>query len=139
VSRRLAPPSGMAPPVTAISPLGEKLDLAALATEACRAYDAEFPDERDRYGPAGIQWCVHDNQHVFNWAALSLTGHLVFLEQIQWLAGVLEARDFPLDRLARSLELCAQTIKRRHPDERALAERLRDGATFVRSRPSFRS
>jgi hypothetical protein len=40
-----------------------------------------FPDERDRYGPAGIQWCVHDNLNVFNWAALSLTGHLVSLEQ----------------------------------------------------------
>jgi hypothetical protein len=128
----------MAPPVTAISPLGKELDLAALARETCSTYDAEFPDERDRYGPAGIQWCVHDNQHVFNWAALSLTGHLDFLEQIQWLAGVLEARDFPLDRLARSVELCAETIERRHPTERALAERLRDGATFVRSRPSFR-
>ena len=139
MSRRPAPPTGMPPPGTVISPLGEELDLAALATETCSAYDAEFPGERQRYGPAGMQWCVHDNQHVFNWAALSLTGHVGFLEQIQWLARVLEARDFPLDRLARSLELCAETIERRHPNELALAERLRDGAMFVRSGPSFRS
>jgi hypothetical protein len=60
---------------------------------------------------------VHDNQHVFNWAALSLTGSLPFFEQIAWLARILEARDFPLDRLARSLEPCAQTTARCHPDE----------------------
>ena len=129
----------MPPPLRAVSPLGEELDLEALAQETCRAYDAEFPDERERYGAAGMQWCVHDNQHVLNWAALSLTGHLPFLEEIAWLARVLEARDFPLDRLARSLELCAETMERRLPQEQAFADRLREGATFVRSRPSFRS
>lgn len=137
MSRRVSPPSGMPPPVAALSPLGQELDLRALAKQTCSAYDAEFPDERERYGPAGIQWCVHDNQHVVNWAALSLTGGLPFFEQIAWLAGVLEARGFPLDRLARSLELCAQTIGQRHPDEHALIERLGHGATFVRSRRTF--
>ena len=80
---------------------------------------------------------MHDNQHVFSWAALSLTGSLRFVEEIAWLARILEARDFPLDRLARSLELCAQTIARCHPDEKALIERLGEGAGFVRSRPTF--
>ena len=134
---RLAPPSGMPPPVTALSPLGTELDLRALAKEACSAYDAEFPDERDRYGPAGIQWCVHDNQHVISWAVLSLTGSLDFSERIAWLARILEAREFPLDRLARSLELCAQTIDYRHSDEDALIDRLLDGAKLVRSRRTF--
>lgn len=139
MNRRLAPPSGMPPPATAMSPLGKELDLGALAQDTCSAYDAEFPDERERYGPAGMQWCVHDNQHLFNWAALSVTGDIAFLKQIEWLARVLEARDFPLDRLARSLELCAETIERRHPNEQALLERLREGARFVRSQPTFRS
>jgi hypothetical protein len=80
---------------------------------------------------------VHDNQHVFNWAALSLTGSLPFFEQIARLARILEARDFPLDRLARSLEPCAQTTARCHPDENALTERLSEGARFVGSRPTF--
>jgi hypothetical protein len=127
----------MAPPTAALSPLGKELDLWALAKETCDAYDADFPDERERYGPAGIEWCVHDNQHVFNWAALSLTGSLRFFEQIAWLARILERRDFPLARLARSLELCAQTIARCHSDESALIERLSEGAGFVRSRPTF--
>ena len=123
----------MSPPVVATSPLGDELELRALAKETCSAYDAEFPDERERYGPAGIQWCVHDVQHILNWAALSLTGSLAFLEQIAWLARILEGRDFPLDRLARGLELCAQTLDQHHPRERALVARLLEGATFVRS------
>jgi len=37
------------------------VDLVARAEEACVAYDAEFPDERQRYGPAEMEWCRHDN------------------------------------------------------------------------------
>jgi hypothetical protein len=137
VSRHPARPGGTAPPATAMSPGGEELDLRVLAKDSCAAYDAEFPDERERYGPAGMQWCIHDGQHVLRWAALSLTASLDFLGELEWLARVLEARDFPLPRLARSLELLADTVLRHHPGEDALATRLRDGATFVRSRPTF--
>jgi hypothetical protein len=129
----------MRPPVTVASPAGRELDLRALAVESCKAYDAEFPDNQERYGPAGFQWCVHDSQHLVNWATLSLTGTLPFHEQLAWLARILEARDFPLDRLARHLELLAEAVLRTHPEERPLSEQLRGGAAFVRSRPSFRS
>ena len=100
MKRRLAPPSGMPPPAAAMSPTGRELELRALAKQSCTAYEAEFPDARDRYGAAAFDWCVHDSQHVLNWAALSVTGSLRFEEQVAWLARILEARDFPLERLA---------------------------------------
>jgi hypothetical protein len=68
-------------------------------------YRAEFPDEQERYGDAGIAWCVHDNQHFLNWAVTERNGYGGFERQLAWLAGVLEARDFPRDRLARNLGL----------------------------------
>jgi len=115
------------------------VDLTTLAAETCAAYDAEFPDERERYGPAGLQWCLHDNQHLLNWAILSLGLEVDFEEQLAWLARVLESRDFPLARLVRDLELLAAATAQRHPDEADLHTRLLTGAEFVRSRNSFLS
>ena len=127
----------MPPPTTAATPDGRQVDLTALAKETCAAYDAEFPDERERYGPAGMQWCLHDNQHLLNWAVLSLGSDADFEHQLTWLARVLEARDFPLERLARDLDLLAATVARHHADESALHARLLSGAAFVRSRDTF--
>ena len=81
----------MPPPETATTADGSVLDLVALAADACAEYDREFPDERERYGPAGLQWCRHDNQHLLNWAVLSLGSGLDFDQQLTWLARVLEA------------------------------------------------
>lgn len=127
----------MPPPATAATPSGREIDLAALAEEVCTAYDAEFPDERERYGAAGLQWCRHDNQHLLNWAVLSLDFAIDFERELAWLARVLEARDFPLARLARDLDLLAATVLRHHPDESGLHARVLAGATFVRSRDTF--
>jgi hypothetical protein len=99
------PPSGAPAPVTAELRDGEELDLRALAHEICRRYRYEFPDEQARYGDAGIAWCVHDNQHLLNWAVAESNGYGGFERQLTWLAGVLEARDFPLERLARNLDI----------------------------------
>ncbi len=134
MSRSVAPPGGMEPPTTVTTPGGRALDLVELAAVACAAYDAEFPDERERYGPAGMLWCRHDNQHLLNWAVLSLRSEVDFEHQLAWLARVLEARDFPLARLARDLEILADTVVRRHPEERVLPVRLLSGAAFVCSR-----
>ncbi len=65
---------------------------------------------------------------------MSLAGSFPFERQLAWLAGILEARDFPLERLARSLELHAETVLRAQPEERALSERLREAAAHVTSR-----
>ena len=135
---RPAPPSGHPPPTEAALAGGESLDLVALSREICRRYRDEFPDERERYGDAGVAWCVHDNQHILNWAVGARNGYVDLERELAWLARVLEARDFPLDRLARNLEIAAAVAEERLAgDARALAGDLASAARFVRSRETF--
>ena len=135
--RRLRPPEGgeEAPRVSAPLGGGETLDLAALATAICERYRLEYPDERERYGDAGIAWCVHDNQHLLNWATESVNGELDIRQEVAWLATVLEARDFPTDRLARDLDIGAEVVLDQvgGPGVRELAAVLTATAGFVRS------
>jgi len=84
-----------------------------------------------------MAWCRHDNQHLLNWAVLSLIPALDFEEKLAWLARVLEARDFPLDRLARNLDLLAAALLHHHRDDSALHERVLQGAGFVRAHKTF--
>ena len=130
------PPSGQAPPERARLPGGGLLNLWELAGEICSRYRGEYPDEADRYGDAGVAWCVHDNQHIHNWAVLDLGGVLELNQKLDWLAGVLAARDFPLERLARDLELAAAVVAERVAGSHAglLADRLRAGAAQVAER-----
>jgi hypothetical protein len=134
---RPAPPSGQPPPRAATLADGTELDLAALAAEVCARYRAEYPDEQERYGEAGHLWCVHDNQHLINWAALHTQGYVVLDDQVAWLAKVLEARAFPLDRIARDLDIAAAVVDERVPGGGAVAGALSDAAAMVRSRPTF--
>jgi hypothetical protein len=120
------PPSGAPPPVRAELRGGEALDLRALAEQICRQYRREFPDEHDRYGDAGMAWCVHDNQYLLSWAVTEANGYGGFEAQVAWLAGILEARDFPLDRLARDLEIGAGVVT-----DGNVAQILLSGARFV--------
>jgi hypothetical protein len=140
--RRLAPPTGgdEAPRVSA--PIGRKgpvLDLVPLATEICRRYQREFPDERKRYGDAGNQWCVHDNQHLLNWGVEAANGHLDINREVSWLASVLEARGFPTARLARTLDLGSALIAEQAVGAPGVkvALALTNAASFVRSHGSF--
>jgi hypothetical protein len=128
------PPSGQAPPVRVELPSGEALDLALLAAEVCARYEAEYPDEQQRYGEAGHLWCLHDNQHLLNWAAWELGEHVVLREQVAWLAGVLAARDYPLDRLARDLDICAEVVSAQVDGGAEMAALLADAAVSVRER-----
>jgi hypothetical protein len=120
------PPSGHPPPAEAQLGGGRTLDLRALAEEICRRYRAEFPDEEQRYGEAGMAWCVHDNQHLLNWAVTEANGFGGFERQVEWLAGVLDARDFPLDRLTRDLVIAAAVVQ-----EEQIREILLSGSRFV--------
>ena len=132
------PPSGYPPPELADTAEGETLQLRALAEEICRRYRSEFPDEYERYGDAGIAWCIHDNQHIINWVALESRGFVDLDERLAWLARVLEARDFPLPRLARNLELAAEVVRDALPaGGHGVAQRLFSGARYIRSKPSF--
>lgn len=139
--RRLRPPEGGDEAPLVSSPLagGETLDLLALATAICEKYRLEYPDEGERYGDAGIAWCVHDNQHLLNWATGTVNGELDIRQEVAWLATVLEARGFPVDRLARDLDIGADVVMGRvgGPGGRELAAVLTDTAGFVRSE-SFR-
>lgn len=136
---RLEPPSGQPPPTEARLGDGPPIDLPALAREICRRYRGEFPDEAERYGDAGNAWCVHDNQHILNWAAGAVNGYVDLERELGWLARVLEARDFPLDRLARNLDLAAEVGREQVGGARGdgLAAELGRGAAFVRSRETF--
>jgi hypothetical protein len=134
---RPAPPSGRPPPRRAELADGTEVDLEALATEICARYRAEYPDEDERYGEAGEQWCRHDNQYLVNWAVLDTRAYVSIEEQVAWLAKVLEAREFPLDRLARDLDIAAEVVRARVPAGGAAADALSGAAAMVRSRPTF--
>jgi hypothetical protein len=129
------PPSGQPPPATATLRDGGTLELRALAKEICARYRAEFPDEQERYGDAGMEWCLHDNQHILRWAVTEQNGYGGFERQLTWLAGVLDARDFPLERLARNLEIASEVLGEAVPPaQRQLAETLAEGAKLVRQK-----
>ena len=135
--RPLRPPEGGDDAPRMSSPLagGDILDLVALATAICERYRLEFPDERERYADAGIAWCVHDMQHLLNWAVESINNELDIRQEVAWLATVLESRQFPVDRLARGLDIGADVVVGQvaGPDARELAAVLSATAGFVRS------
>ena len=110
----------------------EPIELVPLAREICRRYRDEFPDEQEHYGDAGMAWCVHDNQHILNWAVGARNGYVDLNRELAWLARVLEARDFPLDRLARNLDIAADVAA-----DLPVSDDLAAAARFIRSRESF--
>jgi hypothetical protein len=128
-----APPGGTPPPDRAVLVgADEPIELAPLAEEICRRYREEFPDEEARYGDAGMTWCIHDNQHILNWAVGARNGYVDLQAELSWLARVLDARDFPLERLARNLEIAAEVTA-----GIPIADDLAAGARFIGSRESF--
>jgi hypothetical protein len=108
VSRPPGAPSGGAPPATATLPDGSDVELVPLAREIARRHRLEFPDEADRYGDRGLEWCVYDNQWLLSWAIMAVAGWGDFHAQLAWLAGILESRGYPVARLARDLEIAAE-------------------------------
>ena len=124
--RRVAPPSGAPAPESAGG-----LDLRVLAERVTERYGHEFPDEDERYEPAIWRaWCRHDAQYLLQWGILDADGVVSLDEQVAWLARVLKARDFPLDRLARTLELCADAVAEEGRED--AAERLRAATAATR-------
>jgi hypothetical protein len=128
--RRVAPPSGQEPPHVAQRRDGATVDLDPLAREVCDRYFERFPDHIEHYGPAGDAWCVHDSLYLFEWAFHDLDwDENVLVQQVLWLAGVLAARDFPVQRLAGHLELAAGVARLR--GDEPLASKLTEGAAAV--------
>ena len=132
-----APPGGAQPPAEVMLD-GLWIDLRALAREVSIRFIAETPAYVERYGEHAEAWCTHDCQHMLSWALGAEEGFVDLGAQVAWLARVLEARAFPLDWLARDLELSAAVVGERLPrraDE--VAARLRNAAVTVRSTPTF--
>jgi hypothetical protein len=130
-------PPGGAPPPTLAEVDGWQLDLVSLARTICEHYDRIYPDERERYGPGGRQWCHHDNQWLLSWAAADVIGAVDLNEQACWLARVLHSRGFPIERLVRNLMLAAEVIRESElgPAGPAVAERLESASTVVAGLP----
>jgi hypothetical protein len=117
-------PSGASAPEEA-----DGLDLRRMAEVVTDRYGHEFPDEDERYEPRVWRaWCRHDTQYLLHWAVLDARGTAKIDDQVGWLARVLAARDFPLDRLTRTLELAAEVAAAEGRED--VADRLR-GATAV--------
>ena len=132
----LRPPSGSPPPHEA-SIGGSVVALGPLAETICERYRSEFPDEEQRYGAAGMAWCRHDNQWLLSWAVADARGFIDLGDQASWLARVLHARDFPVARLARDLQIAAEVVEDGAFGEAsaAVAARLRAAAETVSALP----
>ena len=63
-------------------------------------------------------------------------GFVDLQHQVAWLAGVLEARDFPVEHLAGNLDLAADVVAE-WLGSAPVAERLRAAAAMVRERETF--
>jgi hypothetical protein len=128
----LRTPSGASPPSVA-EVYGLRFDLSALARTICERYYRLYPDEHERYGAAGGDWCLHDNQWLLSWAAGDVVGAVDLNEQARWLAGVLRSRAFPVERLVRNLRLAAEVTREAElaPATSAVAQRLENAAAVV--------
>jgi hypothetical protein len=133
LSRRTAPPSGMPAPTSA-SLGGRQIPLMPLAAAVADRYFNEFPDDLERYGDAARAWEIHDTSHCLQWAILDHEGLADLQREVAWLTTVLTSRDFPLEHLARNLELAADVVEERLAESGvALATRLRAAAAGART------
>ena len=132
MSRPVDPPSGWPAPGSATL-AGRRIGLTALAEAVADRYFEEFPDDLERYGDAARAWEVHDTLHCLHWAVLDVEGSADVEREVAWLASVLGARGFPLDRLARNLEFAGDVVDERLGEPGAVvAHRLRASAAQVR-------
>jgi len=85
---------------------------SSTAERVCATYYAEFPDTDERYGARGRAYCAHDTAYLAAWVlqAIELGSPATLERNVRWLADLLGARGFPVDRYARNLELVAAAI-----------------------------
>lgn len=136
MNRRVAPPSGWPPPARAQLG-GTEVALEPLAEAVADRYFDAYPGDLQRYGDVARAWEIHDTHYLLAWAMGDVAGYVELDRQVRWLAGILEARDFPLDHLADNLDLAAEVVIDRVPGGEPVAARLRDAAALVRSTPTF--
>jgi len=133
VNRAVAPPSGWPPPTVAVL-AGRQVELVPLAERVADRYFEEFPEDAERYGAAARAWEIHDTLHCLRWAILDVEGLASLGREIDWLAKILQAREFPLEHLARNLELAADVVAEQLAGRGLdVARRLRECARSVRA------
>jgi len=109
---RVAPPSGVSPPESFELADGTHIDLGPLARRLCGLYYDVYPDDLERYGTEGQAWCEHDSRYLLAWALEDArAGTVDCVEQVGWLGRVLQGRAFPIERLARHVELTASVLR----------------------------
>ena len=129
-------PSGASAPSTAVRSDGTVIELYPLACEICARFYDRFPEELERSGDAGTDWCRHDNQYLLAWAIQEARdGTTSLAEQAVWLARVLGNRGFPVEQLADNLDIASDLVRDR--DElgalgEPAAQALAAGAVAVR-------
>jgi hypothetical protein len=128
VTRR---PGGSPPPAAVTLADERRVELAPLLTAIADRYFAEFPSDLERYGAVARDWELHDTAHCISWAALDARGFASLDRNVTWLANILRSRDFPVEQLARNLELAADVCAEQL--DATVAARLRNAATLVRS------
>jgi hypothetical protein len=131
--RRTKPPSGWPPPTEARLG-GATVELPPLAAATAERYFERFPEDLERYGDAARAWELHDTLHLLHWAIGDVEGYVDMQHHVAWLAGVLAAREFPLEHLAANLELAADVVQDEIERGPAVADRLRAAAITVRER-----
>jgi hypothetical protein len=87
-------------------------EMLGLAASVCAEYYRLYPDTDERYGGRGRAYCSHDNAYLAAWIinAVALGSPAILARDVQWLADLLAARDFPMDRFVRNLELVAAAV-----------------------------
>jgi hypothetical protein len=122
------------PAPTSATLSGKPIALQPLAEAVAKRYFDEFPEDLGRYGEAARAWEIHDTSHCLQWAVLDVDGLVSLPREIEWLTTVLRSREFPLEHLARNLELAADVVEEHLTESgAAIASRLRAAALQVRS------
>jgi hypothetical protein len=122
------------PAPTSATLSGKPITLQPLAEAVAERYFDEFPEDLGRYGEAARAWEIHDTSHCLQWAVLDVDGLVSLPREIEWLTTVLRSREFPLEHLARNLELAADVVEERLTESgAAIASRLRAAALQIRS------
>jgi len=102
--------------------------LRPLAEETARRHLERHPEDVDRYGDLAREWAIHDMQHVLSWAFGDHAQLVSLDEQIDWLARVLGARDYPLENLWSCLRTAGEVVEERLEGAAPVAARLREVA-----------
>jgi hypothetical protein len=132
---RAAAPTGATPPQMFMLTDGTTIDLGPLARRLSTEYYKAYPDDLERYGDAGQAWCEHDSRYLLAWALEDArSGSVDCVAEVAWLGRVLNAREFPIDRLAHHVELTATLLRTAAlgPTTDRAAERLAEAADQLR-------